>query len=196
VSGESEHEHETVLVRHGETEWSLSGRHTGRTDLGLNEQGRSTARALATRLSGRSFALVLTSPSRRARETCELAGLGEQASVREDLHEWDYGDYEGLTRAQILALAPGWNMWRDGCPGGENAAQVGTRADRVIAELAQAAGDVAAFSHGHMLRVLGVRWIALEPALGERLRLQTASISILGYEHGTRTLTRWSCPTS
>jgi broad specificity phosphatase PhoE len=196
MSGEAGHEHETVLVRHAETEWSLSGRHTGVTDLPLNEQGRSRARALAAELSGRSFTLVLTSPSRRARETCELAGLGEQASVREDLHEWDYGDYEGLTRAQILALAPGWDMWRDGCPGGENAAQVGARADRVIAELAQAAGDVAVFSHGHMLRVLGARWIALEPALGERLRLQTASISILGYEHATRTLTRWSCPTS
>jgi probable phosphoglycerate mutase len=186
---------EAVLVRHAETEWSLSGRHTGRTDLPLTDRGRSLAAALAAGLAQRRFELVLTSPARRARETCELCGLGEQATVRDDLQEWDYGEYEGLTTAQILEGRPGWSLWRDGCPGGEDADAVGARADRVIAELRAVAGDVAVFSHGHMLRVLGARWIELAATGGARLRLSTASVSGLGYEHGVRTLTRWSCAT-
>jgi broad specificity phosphatase PhoE len=187
---------EVVLVRHAETDWSRSGRHTGLTDVPLTEEGRARARALAPALGTRRFELVLVSPLQRARETCELAGLGGQASVREDLHEWDYGEYEGLTSAQIEALRPGWSLWRDGCPGGESAPQVGARAERVIAELQATAGDIAVFSHGHILRVLGARWIGLEPALGARLSLQTATLSVLGHERGTRALTRWSCATS
>jgi broad specificity phosphatase PhoE len=196
VSSAAARESRSVLVRHAETEWSANGRHTGLTDLPLTEAGRARADALRAPLARWQFELVLTSPSRRARETCELAGLGGQASVREDLHEWDYGEYEGLTLAQIEQRRPGWNLWRDGCPGGESAAEVGARADRVISELLAASGEVAVFSHGHMLRVLGARWIEREPALGERLTLRTASLSILGHEHGTRALSGWSCPTS
>jgi broad specificity phosphatase PhoE len=184
---------EIVLVRHAETEWSRAGRHTGRTDLPLTERGRALASALAPGLAQRRFALVLVSPARRARETCELCGLGEGAAVREELQEWDYGDYEGLTFAQIQAQRPGWSLWRDGCPGGEDAEAVGSRADRVIAELSSARGPVAVFSHGHILRVLGARWIELAPSAGSRLRLGTASLGVLGSEHGVRALTRWSC---
>ncbi len=185
-------EHEIVLVRHAETEWSLTGRHTGRTDIPLTEQGRAAAAALAPRLRGRSFALVLVSPLRRARETCELCGLGAQARPLEQLLEWDYGDYEGLTTAEIHSTRPGWNLWRDGCPGGESAADVGARADSVIAEFEHADGDVAVFSHGHMLRVLGARWIALYPAEGGRLGLSTGAICVLGHERSTRILARWN----
>ena len=195
-SEERPHEGESVLVRHAETEWSLAGRHTGRTDLALTERGRSRARALADHLAARRFELVLVSPARRARETCELSGLGERASVREELREWDYGEYEGLTSAEIEARRPGWSLWRDGCPGGESPAQVGARADRVIAELRAAQDDVAVFSHGHMLRVLGARWIELAPAQGSRLGLGTAAICVLGYEHRLATLTVWNCTTS
>lgn len=187
---------EVVLVRHAETEWSRAGRHTGLTDLPLSERGRAVARALADRLAARHFELVLVSPARRARETCELCGLGERAGVREELHEWDYGEYEGLTSAEIEARQPGWSLWRDGCPGGESPAQVGARADRVIAELRAAPGDVVVFSHGHMLRVLGARWIELAPAQGSRLRLGTAALCVLGYEHGLAALTVWNCATS
>src|SRR5215207_6435711 len=133
---------ELLLARHGETEWSLNGRHTGRTDIPLTDNGRRRARALAPRLEERSFALVLTSPLQRAMETCRLAGLGDAAQVREDLREWDYGDYEGITTAQIRERAPGWSLWRDGCPNGEGAAQVGARADPLIAEAREAGGDV------------------------------------------------------
>jgi broad specificity phosphatase PhoE len=187
---------EVVLVRHAETEWSVSGRHTGLTDIPLTDSGRARARRLGAALAGQHFELVLVSPARRARETCELAGLGAQAGVREDLHEWDYGEYEGLTSAQIRQIDPRWSLWRDGCPGGESPEQVGARADRVIGELTGVSGEVAMFSHGHMLRVLAARWIGYEAATGERLSLQTASISVLGHEHGTRALTRWSCATS
>ena len=186
---------EAVLVRHAETEWSLAGRHTGRTDLSLTEGGRSRARALAGRLATRHFELVLVSPARRARETCELCGLGARANVREELWEWDYGEYEGLTSAEIEARRPGWSLWRDGCPGGESPAQVGARADRVIAELRAARGDIAVFSHGHMLRVLGARWIELAPAHGSRLGLGTAALCVLGYEHELATLSVWNCAT-
>jgi probable phosphoglycerate mutase len=183
---------EIVLVRHAETEWSRSGRHTGRTDIPLTDEGRAAARALAVRLGEWRFRRVLVSPLRRARETCELSGLGDQAEVREDLAEWDYGDYEGLTSAQISELRPDWSLWRDGCPGGESPAQVGARADRVIAELNGADGAVAVFAHGHILRVLGARWIELAPAAGGRLALSAAAISILGYERATAVLARWN----
>ena len=181
-----------TLVRHAETEWSLDGRHTGCTDIPLTERGRERARELRGRLGEERFALVLVSPLRRARETCELCGLGAQAQVREDLHEWDYGDYEGLTSQQIEALRPGWVLWRDGCPGGERPAEVGARADRVIAERRGAEGPTAVFSHGHLLRVLGARWIALAPAGGGRLGLAPAAICELGSEHGEAIISRWN----
>jgi len=181
-----------VLVRHAETEWTLSGRHTGRTDIPLTERGREAARALAPHLAGCGFALVLVSPLRRARETCELCGLGAVAEERAELMEWDYGAYEGLTSAEIERARPGWSLWRDGCPDGEDAAAVGARSDRVIAEVAAAHGPVALFAHGHVLRVLGARWIALGPEQGERLGLSPGSLSWLGHEHGTRILAGWN----
>jgi probable phosphoglycerate mutase len=181
-----------LVVRHAETEWSRSGRHTGRTDIPLTDAGRAAARGLAARLGGRSFQLVLVSPSRRARETCELCGLGDLAQTREDLLEWDYGDYEGLTTDEIQRRRPGWSLWRDGCPRGEGPAQVGARADRVIAALGQVTGAAAVFSHGHMLRVLGARWIELAPAEGARLGLAAGAISVLGYERATAILAGWN----
>lgn len=181
-----------VLVRHAETEWSRAGRHTGRTDIPLTDEGRARAAELAERLRERRFALVLVSPLRRALETCELSGLAASAEQRADLMEWDYGDYEGLTTAQIRAERPGWNLWRDGCPGGENAAQVGIRADRVIAEAPAAEGDVALFSHGHVLRVLGARWVDLHPQQGARLGLSTGAVCVLGHERETAVLARWN----
>jgi probable phosphoglycerate mutase len=184
--------HEIVLVRHAETEWSRDGRHTGRTDVPLTDRGRVAALALADRLDRWHFQLVLVSPSVRARETCELCGLGADAQVRAELLEWDYGEYEGLTTPQIQAGRAGWSLWRDGCPGGENAAAVGARADRMIAELATVEGTVAVFSHGHMLRVLGARWIALDPGQGGRLGLSTGAICVLGHERQTRILSRWN----
>jgi broad specificity phosphatase PhoE len=183
---------EIVLVRHAETEWSRDGRHTGRTDIALTEHGRTVARSAAAKLRGRRFQLVLVSPSRRARETCALCGLGSQAITREDLLEWDYGEYEGLTTAQIEAMRPGWSLWRDGCPGGESPAHVGTRADQLIAELRALDGDVAVFSHGHLLRVLGARWIELAPSLGARLALSTGALCVLGYEHARTALSCWN----
>ena len=181
-----------TLVRHAETEWSRDGRHTGRTDIPLTEHGRERARELRGRLGRERFELVLVSPARRALETCELCGLGAHAQVREDLQEWDYGDYEGLTSAQIKARRPDWVLWRDGCPGGESPAEVGARADRVVAELCAAAGPAAVFSHGHLLRVLGARWIALAPAGGGRLGLAPAAICELGSEHGEAIISRWN----
>jgi broad specificity phosphatase PhoE len=184
---------EVLLVRHAETAWSISGQHTGRTDIPLTDQGRARAAAgLAERVRAWDLELVLVSPSKRARETCELCGLGEQAQVREDLLEWNYGDYDGLTTPEILALRPGWNLWRDGCPGGESAADVSERADRVIAELATAAGASAVFSHGHLLRVLGARWIGLEAEQGARLGLATGAVCVLGEEHDRRILGCWN----
>jgi probable phosphoglycerate mutase len=183
---------EIVLVRHAETEWSRDGRHTGRTDIPLTDRGRAAASTLAERLREWSFELVLVSPLRRARETCELAGLAARAQPRAELLEWDYGDYEGLTTAQIQERRPAWSLWRDGCPGGESAADVGARADRVIAEASAVGGAVAVFSHGHMLRVLGARWIALPPADGARLGLSTGAISGLGHERDTAILSRWN----
>ena len=183
---------ELLLARHGETEWSLNGRHTGTTDIPLTENGQRRARNLARRLEGRHFALVLTSPLQRAVETCKLAGLGEQAQVRDDLHEWNYGDYEGITTAQIQERAPGWSLWSDGCPNGEHAADVGARADRVIAEARAAGGDVIFFGHGHMLRIVGARWVALPPRDGGLLGLGTGALCVLGYEHDLPIIDHWN----
>lgn len=183
------------LVRHAETEWSRDGRHTGRTDVPLTDGGRAAARALAPRLAGHGWAAVRCSPLVRARETAALTGLAAAgAVVDEDLLEWDYGEYEGLTSAQIAVLSPGWSLWRDGCPGGEDAAAVGARVDRVIARALGAPGDgpVALVAHGHVLRVLGARWLEQPPAFGGRLALSTASVCVLGFEHGTRVLWRWN----
>jgi broad specificity phosphatase PhoE len=183
---------EVLLVRHGQTEWSLDGRHTGTTDIPLTEEGRAQARALGERLGGREFALVLTSPLGRARETCELAGLGARAQVRDDLTEWDYGEYEGVTTADIRKRDPDWLLWRDGCPGGETAAEVGARVDRVIAEVRAADADCALFAHGHVLRVLAARWIDLAPQAGGRFGLSTATVSVMGWEREVPAFWLWN----
>ncbi len=187
---------EAVLIRHGETTWSRSGRHTGTTDLPLTGNGRRAARELAPSLARMRFSLVLCSPLQRARQTCELAGLGEAAQLEPDLREWDYGEYEGLTHAQIDAEAPGWLVFRDGCPGGESPAQVAARVDRVIARVRAMEGRVAVFAHGHLLRLLAARWIGLEPAQGSRFLLDTATISLLSYYQGVPALQRWNAPLS
>lgn len=187
---------EVWLVRHGETEWSATGRHTGLTDLPLTEQGRDAARAVAPVLREHSFAAVFTSPLRRARETCELAGLSGSAQVLDDLHEWEYGDYEGRTTAQIRESRPGWTVWRDGCPGGESADDVGVRADRVITVLREVDGDVVVFAHGHFLRVLGARWSGLEPEAGAVLALDTATVSRLGWEREQPVIRVWNSTVS
>ena len=171
------------LARHGETAWTLSGQHTGRTDLPLTEEGERQARNLAPRLAGLSFAKVFTSPLQRAARTCELAGFGATAQPDPDLTEWNYGDYEGRRTADILKERPGWMLFRDGCPGGESPAEIGARADRVIARLRAIEGNVLLFSSGHILRTLGARWLGLEPAGGQYFGLSTASVSALGYEH-------------
>jgi probable phosphoglycerate mutase len=180
------------IVRHGETEWSEVGKHTGRTDLPLTAAGRERAAALAPQLADHSFALVLCSPLLRARETCELAGFGPQAELCDDLHEWDYGAYEGLTTPEIRERRPDWNLWRDGCPDGETAAQVGARADRALDRLRAADGDAIAFAHGHLLRVLGARWIEQAPELGARLALGAGAYSVLSYERETAVLAAWN----
>ncbi|TML01226.1 MAG: histidine phosphatase family protein [Actinobacteria bacterium] len=183
-----------VLVRHGETEWSADGRHTGRTDIPLTDEGRRQATALGGCLKEWTFALVLASPLQRATETCRLAGLGGAMQIRGDLREWDYGEFEGRTTADIRTARPGWTVWTDGVPGGETAHQVGRRADRMIAEARAATGEVALFSHGHILRVLAARWIDLAPDRGRSLALETATISVLGYERETSVITRWNVP--
>jgi len=183
---------QVLLVRHAETEWSRDGRHTGRSDIPLTDAGRDAARVLASRLDPDAFALILVSPLARARETCELCGFAERAQQRSDLLEWDYGDYEGLTTVEIRRQRPDWYLWSDGCPGGESAADVGARADRVIAEIRAGAGPAAVFSHGHMLRVLGARWAELDPAEGSRLGLATGALCVLGYEREAAILSRWN----
>ena len=185
---------ELWLVRHGETEWSRSGAHTGRTDIPLTETGRGQAAAVGRYLNGCRFDLVLVSPLRRARDTCRLAGY-ENALVEPNLMEWDYGDYEGRTTSQIQADRPEWSLWTDGVPNGETAAQVAARADRVIANVkarTSIAGDVALFAHGHILRVLTARWLGLPAQDGRLFALGTASVSILGYERETPVITRWN----
>ncbi len=171
------------LARHGETAWSLSGRHTGRTDIPLTERGEDNARRLRGRLEGITFTEILVSPLQRARRTCELAGFAATATVYPDLVEWDYGDYEGRRTADIRRERPGWYLFRDGCPGGESLAAVGARADRVIARLRAGSGRVLLFGHGHFSRVLAARWIDLATEEARHLMLSTASLSIVGYEH-------------
>ncbi len=171
------------LIRHGETSWSLAGRHTGRTDLPLTENGERRAARLRERLQGITFAHVLTSPLQRARRTCELAGFGAAARMEPDLQEWNYGDYEGRTTIDIRAQRPGWEVFQDGCPQGESVEQISQRADRVLAILGPMVGTVALFSHGHFLRALAVRWLGLPVREGRHLALDTGSVSILGYEH-------------
>jgi broad specificity phosphatase PhoE len=171
------------LARHGETAWTITGQHTGRTDLPLTERGEANAHRLGERLSGLKFAKVFTSPLRRAIRTCELAGFGSVAQVDADLVEWDYGEYEGRLTVDILKERPDWQLFRDGCPGGESPQQVAARADRVGLRVRAVTGDVLVFSSGHFLRMLATRWIGLEPIHGKSLMLGTASLSTLGYEH-------------
>ena len=180
------------LIRHGETEWSLNGRHTGITDIPLTENGRNLAKRLAPMLATERFALVLTSPLERARRTCELAGLGAHAEIDRDLMEWNYGEYEGLTPKQIDAQAPGWMLFRDGCPGGETPEQAGARVDRVIARARAVEGHVALFAHGHIFRVFAARWLGLPATAGRHFLLDTATLSILSYYRGIPAVKRWN----
>lgn len=189
-------DHKVYLVRHGETEWSLSGQHTGVTDIPLTENGRAAARFLQPVLVQESFDLVLTSPLARARETCELAGLGDHGVVEADLMEWNYGEYEGLTPLQIHARRPKWMIFRDGCPGGESPRQIAERADRVIAKAHATEGNVALFAHGHIFRVLVARWIGLSARAGQHFLLGTATLNILGYYHDAPALRMWNAPMS
>jgi probable phosphoglycerate mutase len=183
---------ELWLIRHGETEWSLNGRHTGRTDVPLTANGERQAAALGRQLGGRPFALVLTSPMSRARDTCRLAGYGDVAVATDDALEWDYGEYEGRTTADIRRERPGWSVWEGGVPGGETVDAVGTRTRRVIERARTAGGDVAVFSHAHVLRILAACWLGLPPSAGRLFRLDTASISVLGYERETPAIVRWN----
>ena len=181
-----------VLVRHGPTEWSVSGRHTGSTDVPLTDEGREIAGRLRERLARYDFALVLSSPLARARDTAELAGLGDRAELEPDLREYDYGDYEGLTTVEIHEQRPDWFLWNDGVPNGETPDQVGERADRVIARAAEAGGDVALVAHGHVLRTLGARWIELPVAGAGRITLGTAAVCELDLEHDRRVIRLWN----
>ena len=183
---------EIWLIRHGETAWSRSGAHTGRTDLPLTAAGRDNAAAIGRWLKGRAFALVLTSPMERARDTCRLAGYGDAAQVDPNLCEWDYGDYEGRTTSDIQMERPGWSLWRDGVPNGETIAQVAARAEAVLARALAADGDTALFAHGHILRILTARWLQLDPRCGSLFALSTASVSTLGYERETRVISCWN----
>lgn len=183
---------EVVLVRHGETEWSKAGRHTGRTDVPLTVEGRHQTERVRGQLAGRSFSLVLTSPLSRARETCHLAGLAERAEICDDLLEWDYGSYEGLTTEEIRRSRPGWSVFSGGAPGGETVEEVGQRVDRVIARIQASAGNVALFAHAHVLRVLAARWLGLDPAGGRYFLLATASVSVLGQERETSVVRQWN----
>ena len=187
---------EIWLIRHGETEWSLSGAHTGRTDIPLTENGRSSAEAVGCYLAGRQFAMVLTSPLGRARETCRLAGLGDIAQTDPNLREWDYGDYEGKTTAEIRREDPDWHLWTDGVPHGESIDQVADRARAVISRVEDTPGDVALFSHGHLLRILAAVWLGLDPEAARLFALGTASISKLGYERETRVIRSWNLSVS
>jgi probable phosphoglycerate mutase len=189
-----------VLARHGATEWSVSGRHTGTTDVPLTEQGVRDGQALAPVLATHTFVLVATSPRHRAQETCRLAGLAGSAEVWDDLAEWDYGEYEGRTTADIRSERPDWELFRDGCPGGESPAAVSARADGVIARLVERgvadedAGDVALFAHGHILRVLGARWAGWPVEAGLHLMLDTGTLSVLDVRRGDHIIRRWNAP--
>ena len=180
------------VVRHGATEWSVSGQHTGRTNIPLLPEGELQARATGKLLSDIDFSLVLCSPLERAQRTCELAGLREQAVLEDDLYEWDYGDYEGLTTAKIRETEPGWTIWNGPCPNGETIEQVSDRADRVIARVRAQSGNAIVFAHGHFLRVLTARWCELAPVEGQRFVLDPATLSLLGWERETPALLRWN----
>jgi probable phosphoglycerate mutase len=180
------------IVRHGETDWSRRGLHTGRTNVPLTVAGEREAIALRRRFGGRTFALVLSSPLSRARETCRLVGYGDVAREENDLREWDYGAYEGRTTAEIRVEAPGWTIWDGEVPCGETAVEVGYRADRVIRQATEAGGDVVLFSHGHFLRVLAARWLGLAPTEGRLFALGTSSVGVLGYERDVRVIRAWN----
>lgn len=182
------------LLRHGATEWSENGRHTGRTDIPLTDGGREAAAKLAPALAGHRFAAVYTSPLSRAKETCRLAGLGGGAIEEPGLLEWDYGEYEGVKSDEIHKTVPDWNVFTHGCPGGESPDDVAARVDKVIAKARAVEGDVAMFAHGHLLRTLAARWMGLEPVAGRYMILDTATISILSYEHAVPALKRWNAP--
>ena len=191
ASGSETSDPEVWLIRHGETEWSLSGQHTGITDLAMTETGEAAAKALRDILAGTSFDLILCSPRQRARRTAELAGF-DHVHIEQDLVEWDYGDYEGRTRAAIHEDRPDWSIWTDGAPNGETPAQVQARVDRVIGKCRAAGGRALLFSHGHLLRTLAARWIAQPVAVGAHLPLDTAKVSVLAYDRGIPTLDRWN----
>jgi broad specificity phosphatase PhoE len=180
------------LIRHGETAWTLTGQHTGRTDIPLTPRGERQAELLGRRLAGRSFALVLSSPLSRARETCRLAGLLSAARIDEDLREWDYGGYEGRTAAQIREEVPGWTIWTGALPGGESASEVGARAERVIERARRAGGEVALFAHGHLLRILAARWLGLPAVDGRYLALDPASLSVLATDRDQPVIRSWN----
>ncbi len=181
-------------IRHGETAWSLSGQHTGTTDVPLTDNGRRLAERLRPKLTRESFTLVLCSPMQRARATCEIAGLAATAVIEPDLVEWNYGAYEGLTPKQIHKASPGWLIFRDGCPGGETPEQVGARVDRVIARARAAEGDVALFAHGHVLRVLAARWVGLPAGAGQHFLLDTGTLCVLGYYRDLPAVKVWNGP--
>jgi probable phosphoglycerate mutase len=183
---------EVWLFRHGETEWSAAGRHTGTTDLPLTDEGRAAARRIRDLVAGQSFAAVFVSPMVRALETCSLVGLADSTVLDDDLREWDYGEFEGLTTAAIRETRPGWTVWQDGCPGGEAAADVGARVDRVIARLRERSGALAVFGHGHCLRVLAARWVGLAAEDGGGLALDTATVSKLGWEREQPVIRMWN----
>ncbi len=184
------------LIRHGETEWSLSGQHTGTTDIPLTENGRQVARLLKPILANQPFALALTSPLRRARETCELAGLGQQCQVDPDLVEWNYGEYEGLTPKQIHDIKPGWMVFTDGAPGGETPEQIESRIDRVIGKIQAVGvkGDVIVFAHGHLIRAFAARWLGLRASEGRFFLLDTATVNVLTDYRDTPAVKRWNAP--
>jgi broad specificity phosphatase PhoE len=185
---------QVVLVRHGETEWSRQLKHTGRTNVPLTDRGREEAERVGEALRGRTFTLVLTSPLQRATETCRLAGFGEVVRLRDELREWDYGDYEGRKTEDIRKDVPRWTVWTGGVPNGETIEQVGARADRVLVEIRALDGDVLVFSHGHLLRILTARWLGLEPRAGALFALDAATLSTLGYERETSVINEWNLP--
>ena len=191
-AGAAEANRDVFAIRHGETAWSLSGQHTGTTDIPLTDNGRLLAERMRPVLASRKYALVLVSPLRRARETCDLAGLGNAATVEPDLAEWRYGEYEGLTTSPIRKLVPDWQIFRDGCPGGETPHQVGVRADRVIARIHEADGDRVLFAHGHILHVLVARWLGMPAICGQHFLLDTGTLSVLGNYKGVPAVRTWN----